>query len=137
MQLILKRGVIAGVVILIIGFILNWLFSIIFPSLAQEYQSGIFRPWTDPLMMAFFLHPFIVGIILAYFWELISVQLKGESKAVKAWQFAKLYFVIATIPGMFVSYTSFQVSFIMILTWTVMGFVQAFVCGWIFSSIKK
>src|SRR3990167_174823 len=118
--MIIRRGLTAGVVVLIVGFGLNLLIGAVFPSIAQEYQNpAIFRPWTDPLMMAYFAHPFIVGLVLAYLWD--------KLKAKDALEFAKLYFIIATIPGMFISYTSFQVSLPMILAWIVSGFLQAFV----------
>ena len=127
--MIIRRGLTAGVVVLIVGFGLNLLIGAVFPSIAQEYQNpAIFRPWTDPLMMAYFAHPFIVGLVLAYLWD--------KLKAKDALEFAKLYFIIATIPGMFISYTSFQVSLPMILAWIVSGFLQAFVAGLVFAKIK-
>lgn len=135
-RVILKRGLIAGIAALVVGFGLNWLAGIVFPSITQEYQNtAIFRPWTDPLMMIYFAYPFILGIVLAYLWSVLQKQLSGDSTN-KAFQFAKLYFVIATIPGMFISYTSFQVSFLMILSWTASGFLQAFVAGLVFTRIK-
>lgn len=127
--MIVKRGLLAGVAALIVGFGLNQLVGIILPSITQEYQNpNIFRPWTDPLMMAYFAHPFIVGLVLAYLWD--------KLKAKDPLEFAKLYFIIATIPGMFISYTSFQVSLMMILSWSLIGFLQVFVAGLVFSRIK-
>lgn len=124
-----KKGLIAGVVLLIVGMGLNWLLGLLFPSLMNEYQNtAIFRPWDDPLMMAYFGYPFILGVALAYLWDTL--------KAKDPLEFAKLYFIVATIPGMFISYTSFQLSLLMILTWTVVGFVQAYVAGVVFSRVK-
>ena len=127
--MIVKRGLIAGVAALVVGFGINWLAGVIFPSITQEYQNpNIFRPWTYPLIMAYFAHPFILGLVLAYLWD--------KLKAKDALEFAKLYFIIAAIPGMFVSYTSFQLSLLMILVWTVSGFLQAFVAGLVFARLK-
>lgn len=137
MNLIIKRGLIAGVVNLIIGFGLNFLIGFIFPQVAKEYQNpAIFRPWTDPLMLIFFAYPFIFGLVGAYFWGLIADKFKGD-EVNKALQFAKLYFVIATIPGMFITYTTFKVSFLMVAVWAITGFVEVFVAGLIFAKIKK
>ena len=134
--MIIRRGLIAGVAVLVVGFGLNWLIGAVFPSIAQEYQNlAIFRPWTDPLMIVYFAHPFILGIVLAYLWNILEKQLSGDSIN-KAFQFAKLYFVIATIPGMFISYTSFQVSLFMILAWAVSGFLQVFAAGLVFARVK-
>lgn len=124
-----KKGIIAGIVLLIVGMGFNWLFGVIFPSLMTEYQNtAIFRPWDDPLMTAYFGYPFILGIVLAYLWDKV--------KANNPLEFAKLYFVIATIPGMFISYTSFQLSPLMILTWTLVGLLQAYVAGVVFTKVK-
>lgn len=137
MNLIIKRGLIAGVVNLIIGFGLNFGIGFILPSVAKEYQNpSIFRPWTDPLMMIFFAYPFIFGFVAAYFWGIIADKFKGDEVS-KAMQFAKLYFLIATIPGMFITYTSFQISFLMVAVWAITGFIEAFVAGYIFAKLKK
>jgi hypothetical protein len=111
--------------------ILNQSLHFLFPALAKEYQSSLFRPWSDPLMMAYFLHPFILGVALAYFWSLFGKEIKGKVISEKAFSFAKLYFIIATIPGMFISLTSFKVSFLMVASWTLAGFIQVFLAGYI------
>lgn len=125
----LKKGLFTGVVLLIVGMGLNWLVGMISPSLMNEYQNtAIFRPWDDPLMTAYLGYPFILGVVLAYLWDKLKMN--------NALEFAKLYFVIATIPGMFISYTSFQISQLMVLTWTLVGFLQAYVAGFMFKKLK-
>ncbi|KKT74992.1 MAG: hypothetical protein UW69_C0022G0002 [Microgenomates group bacterium GW2011_GWA2_44_7] len=134
---IVKQGLIIGIVNLLVGLIFNQTVGLLFPGITQEYvRSGLFRPWTDPLMMAFFLYPFILGLVLAYFWSRFGKQIEGKTSSAKALNFAKLYFLIATVPGMFVSYTSFRVSALMIGSWTLTGFVEAFVAGWILAKSK-
>lgn len=124
-----KKGIIAGIVLLIVGMGLNWVFGLIFPSLMTEYQNtAIFRSWDDPLMMAFFGYPFIVGIVMAHLWDRLKMKDPME--------LAKFYFLIATIPGMFITYTTFQVSPMMVATWTIMGFIQALVAGFLFTKMK-
>ncbi len=131
-----KKGLLAGLANLIIGMGLNFGLQAIFPDLGKEYQNtALFRPWSDPLMMIYFAYPFVLGVVAAYLWNLVSKNFTG-SPAKKAWQFAKLYFIIATIPGMFVSYTCFQVSLLMILSWSVAGFINIFVAGLIFTKVK-
>lgn len=125
-----KKGLIAGFVNVVLLLGVNWIVSALLPSVAIEYQNtAIFRSWQDPLMMAYFAYPFILGVVLAYLWKLL--------KAKNPLEFAKLYFVIATIPGMYISYTSFQLSQAMILVWTVTGFIQAYVAGYVFTKVKK
>ncbi len=132
-----KAGLIAGFANLLLGLGVNMVLQMILPGLAEEYQNtAIFRPWQDPLMMVYFAYPFILGIVLAYLWGLLRKQLKGTDPQ-KAMQFAKIYFIIATIPGMFISYTSFQISFLMILVWTVTGYLQAYIAALIYTKYLK
>jgi hypothetical protein len=124
-----KKGLVAGFVLLIVGMLLNWLLGAIFPTLASEYQNTrIFRPWDDPLMIAYFGYPFVLGVVLAVLWDRLKIKDPME--------FAKFYFIVATIPGMFISWTSFQLSSLMILSWMLMGFIQAYVAGVVFGRVK-
>lgn len=131
----LKKGLVAGVANLIIGMGLTFGLETLLPSLAKEYQTVLFRSWNDPLMMAFFAYPFIAGIVLAYLWTFLEKNFTGDSIR-KAFQFARVYFIVATIPGMFITYTSFKISLLMVLVWALVGFVEAFVAGWIFTKVK-
>lgn len=138
MNLILKRGLLAGLAILVVGFIFSWVIGSIFPGVMNEYDNlSIFRPWDDPLMTAYFAYPFILGTALSYLWQIIDKKIKGEDEVGRAMDFAKIYFFIATIPGMFISYTTFNLSLLMILLWTISGYIDAFIAGWIFAKIKK
>lgn len=125
----LKKGLVAGVVLLVVGYSFNWLLSFLIPQILAEYQNtAIFRSWNDPLMLVYFAYPFILGVVLAYLWE--------KLKAKDALEFAKTYFIIATIPGMFISYTSMQLSLLMICVWMLMGFLQAYIGGLVFARMK-
>lgn len=130
-----KKGLIAGVAILATGIILNFIVGVALPSIATEYQNtDLFLPWTDPRMMGFFAYPFILGVVLAYLWD--KVDVKGKDAQTKALHFAKLYFIVATIPGMYITFTSFQVSLPMVLIWTATGFIEAFVAGYVLAKVK-
>ena len=130
MNLILKRGLMAGLVNLLVGVGLNMFVQMLLPAIAGEYKNtGIFRSWTDPLMMLFFVYPFIVGVASAYLWEKLGKPEPAE--------FAKLYYIIATIPGMFITYTSFKISLAMVLLWTITGYIEALIAAYVFVRIKK
>ncbi len=128
----IKKALIAGFANLVLGLVLNMGIGLIIPGVTQEYQNtAIFRPWNDPLMMLYFAYPFILGFVLIHLWNSVKENAKKSP-----FEFAKLYFVIATIPGMFITFSSFQLSLTMILLWTITGFLQAFVAGYIFSKVK-
>ena len=128
-----KKGLLTGLALLVVSFIVNWLVGSILPEIALEYQNvGLFRPMNDPLMVLFFVYPFIFGFAAYYLWRMVSSKFKGSTTD-KALAFAKGYFIFATIPGMFATYTSFQVSLGMTLLWAATGFINAFVAGYIFA----
>lgn len=132
----IKKGLIVGVINLVVGMGLNYVLQALFPALALEYQNtALFRPWSDPLMMLFLAYPFVLGIAAAYLWSIVGTKFTDNAYK-KAFGFAKLYLIIATIPGMFASYTCFQASFLMILSWVLSGFVQVYIAGLVFAKMK-
>ena len=132
---IVTIGLLAGVVMLITTMVLNWLFGVLFPSLEVEYKnSALFRPWSDPLMSYIFVHPFIVGIILSWVWDKTKGLFKERDIFWRCCQFAVTYWLI-TLPGMFVTYSTFPVSLVMVLSWSLSGLAQVVVAGLVF--VKK
>jgi hypothetical protein len=131
----LKKGLIAGLAIFVVGMALNFGLEMTIPAYAKEYQSSLFRPWQDPLMMAFLAYPFILGIVSAYLWSLVGKGFTGDWIR-KAFNFAMLYFIVATIPGMYITLTTFNVSYLMVAVWTITGFVEVFIAGLVFAKLK-
>ena len=128
MRKVLVPGLVTGIVILIVSLGMSFLFNAVFPSVILEYgNTAIFRPWDDPLMSIFFLHPFVLGIVLAWIWEYAKPVMKGTS-AGRGIQFGLAYWLV-TVPGMIVTYSSFQVSLLMVLTWSVSILIQALAAG--------
>ncbi|MFC1616966.1 hypothetical protein ACFL2K_01980 [Candidatus Margulisiibacteriota bacterium] len=137
MKKILLPGIISGLVISITGMLIGMIFNAICPSLALEYQNtAIFRPMQDPLMMIFWLYPFILGIALAWIWDLTKPILTGAK-----WQniakFALAYFVISQVPGMLITYSSFQLSLLIVLSWALNGLVNGFIIAFFASLFNK
>ena len=86
-------------------------------------------------MSLFFLYPFVLGFVLAWVWDKTKKLFEAKSEFERACKFGGAYWVIAGIPGMLITYSSFQVSLLMVLAWTISGFVEAVVAGFIF--VKK
>ena len=134
----LGLGLLAGVGILIIEMLATQLAGLFVPGYLTEIQNGqIFRPWTDPLMMLFFVYPFLIGVIFAWFWNFIKKIVKGKTALEKGFNFAVIYFALATIPGMFITLSSFQISFFMVLVWAISGFVEVFFAGWLLAKLNS
>jgi len=127
-------GLIAGVLMLLAGLVLSRVFGIISPSINAEYLNpALFRPWSDPIMSLYFLYPFILGIILAWYWDMTKHLVKGKTAFEKAYKFGLVYWLIAGLPGMFITYSSFQVSLAMVLAWSISGLVNAVIAGFVFA----
>lgn len=136
MKKIILPGLLVGLVNFIASMLVSKIFGVVFPALNAEYQNtNLFRPWTDPLMLLFFVYPFLLGIILAWFWEktktIFGSDLKGGLK------FGLAYWVVASVPGMFVTYTSMPYSLTMVISWLAAGLVEGLLAGIIFAKLNK
>lgn len=126
---IITSGLLAGVIMLFISLLLSRIMGIIFPSILAEYNnSQLFRPWSDPLMSLMFAEPFVVGIILA----LIFHKTKTLFKSPFVFGFG---YWLTTIPGMIMSYSSFQVSLLLTIIWSLTIFLQALAASYIYKKM--
>jgi len=132
MKKIIGPGLLLGVIILIIGMAVNYLFMLI-PSVNADYTSGFMRDWQDPLMMAFFAYPFILGLVFAWLWAKTKSTFTGKMRGC---HFGWLLFFITTFPGMWITYTSFNLSFLTILGWTTSGLISAKVSGFFLAKVN-
>jgi hypothetical protein len=132
MKRIIWPGLLLGLILLIVNFAVSYLFMLI-PSVNADYTSGFMRSWQDPLMMAFFLYPFILGIILAAFWNRVKASFKGKMRG--CW-FGWWIFFLTTIPGMYITYTSFNLQFLTILGWTISGLISAKIAGFLLAKMN-
>jgi hypothetical protein len=133
----LKKILLSTAVIGVINFLASMLISQIFNVLswqvAVEYQNpNLFRANSDPLMLLFFAHPFLLALILVWFWQKTK-NIFGNNGL----KFGLTYWIISVIPGMFATYASMPYSFLMILSWTVSGLAQAIIAGLILSKFDK
>lgn len=137
MKKILFSGLVAGFVMLVVSMIISMLFGVVFPSIQAEYSTaGLFRPWSDPLMSLYFAYPFVLGLILAWIWDKTKGLLREKVFWKNAVAFAFAYWVVASIPGMFITYSSFPISILMLLSWTIGGLVQAVCAGLVYSKMN-
>jgi len=137
MKKIILPGLLAGLVMVVISALVGFLSNLAFPALGAEYSSsGIFRPWSDPLMYLIYLQPFILGILLAWAWHKTKRLFKGP-----AWKrgalFGLCFWLVASVPGMLISYSSFKLSLAMVLSWTLAGLLQALAAGMVLAKLNK
>ncbi len=135
MKKVVLPGLLVGLVMLAVSVVVGQLFHLLFPLLASEYMTSLFRPWTDPIMSLFFVVPFLLGLALAFIWLKVRRLFKGS-----IWQkgstFGFMYWLV-TIPGMVMTYASFPVSLLMVLSWTITILLQALCAGWVLAKVVK
>jgi hypothetical protein len=131
-------GLLAGVIMLAVGMLISQMFHAVSPSLKAEYENpNLFRPWSDPLMMLYFVHPFMMGVILAWVWSKIKTVLNAELGLLSGINFGLAFWCCTSIPGMFITYASFPVSFLMVFSWLFSNLVQMLCAGILFSKTLK
>jgi hypothetical protein len=134
MKKILIPGILTGIFLLISSFIALFLTIKLFPSLAWEYFGPTFN--TDGSRdILFYIHPFLLGLALAWFWNRVKEIFTGNSIA-KALEFSLIYAAIATIPTMWITFSAINISLEMVLTWILYGLFQALVAGSILSRLN-
>jgi len=129
-------GIITGAIMLFTNMIIGMGFHILFPGIQHEYENQqLFRPWSDPMMSLMYLHPFLVGVILAWIWGHIKELIPGTFIG-KGLRFGLVYWLIS-VPGMLISYATFPVSLTLIFSWTIGILGQALIAGIVFSRFLR
>ncbi len=100
---LLIPGVLGGLSLLILSFVADALTQFVAPYSIFEVPG--MRSITDPVMMLYFLYPFVFSFISAGFWQIIRESLSKDTKEA-AWQFAGILFVLVVIPNIWVVFTS-------------------------------
>lgn len=137
MKLIIQ-GLLAGVGIFIASMAVSFFSQLLMPNLTAEYiNPDVFRPWTDPIMSLFYVYPFVLGVILSFVWDKTKRLVADKEYYKRGLRFGFWYWVAASIAGMFVTYSSFQVSLPLVLSWLIGGLFEAIVAGTILAKINK
>ncbi|MGE5042418.1 MAG: hypothetical protein ACM3IJ_05990 [Candidatus Levyibacteriota bacterium] len=134
---IFLQGILAGAVIFVVSFAFSFLLQFLLPNLQQEYVNSMFRPWTDPLMSLYYVYPFILGIILSFLWTKVKPLFKDKSFWKRGAKFGLLYWVASSIPGMFITYSSFNVSLTMVVVWSIGGLLEGIAAGILLARVNK
>jgi hypothetical protein len=136
MKKVVWPGIVSGLGMVIIGWIISSIINLIFPALVIEYQNiAIFRPWSDPLMSLYFVAPFVLGIVLAAVWNKVKMHFSGS--VFKRGANFGLFYWLVSIAGMVISYGTFQISLMMTISWTITGLFQAIIAGIIIVSMNS
>lgn len=134
MKKILLPGLIAGAVLLALSYALLYGLINFFPTFVEEFYNPVFYPGNDRAIL-FFMHPFIIGLALAWFWERVKDIFKG-SFIVRGIELGLVYAIVATLPSMWITFSAIDVSLAMVGSWFMYGILQATVAGFIFAKMN-
>ena len=134
MKKLLIKGITAGVLLLLLSYVALYLVVSFLPNIAEEYYNPIFSLEGDKTYL-FFLHPFILSFALAWFWKRFKTQFTGPFWW-RGMEMGLVYGLIATLPSMWITFSSLAVSLPIVLTWLAYGVFQAVVVGMVYAKIS-
>ena len=138
MKKILISGLLAGLVMLIVGAMLWFAFTLAFSSLKAEYANpALFRPFSDPAFLYLYVvQPFLLGILLSWLWSKTNTLFKEKNWYKNGLRFGFTYWLV-TLPGLMLAYASSPFSLLVIVSWSVTGLVQALCAGLIYAKMNR
>lgn len=134
MKKFLIKGLLAGTVLLASSYVSLNLVVAFFPGLAEQYYDPIFS-FEGEKAILYFVHPYILSFALAWFWR----RFKGLFHGSFWWrgiEMGLVYGLIATLPSMWITFSSLAISLGLVFTWLLYGVFQAIVVGIIFAKIS-
>lgn len=120
---LLKASLVAGLAGVFISVALMFVWPMLFPGLEAQYFNAMFRPWSDPWMYYIYVNPFIFAFLMGVFYYYMKDALHGDGI-----RFGLLFWLLS-IPGMLMTISTFNVSVVMVLTWTLTGLAQYLAYG--------
>ncbi len=129
MKKVLLSGLLAGFVILLVNIGLCSLQMKFCPTLVSQYDNtNLYRSMKDPITTLFFVHPFLLAMILAFVWDKSKSLFTAKRFLSRGIQFGFVYFIIV-IPGLFISYITSPYSIEMVISWAISVLLGALVAG--------
>ncbi len=134
MKKILISGLIAGCILFILSYGGLFLGIRFFPGLFIEYNNPLFNS-DGSRDILFYLHAFIISFALSWFWDRFKGLFKGTF-ILRGLEFGIVYSIIALLPVMWISFSSLDITIVMVLSWFVYGLAQAIIAGLIFAKVN-
>lgn len=134
MKKILLSGLIAGILLFIIGY--GGLFLAIkwFPTFFVDYNNPLFNSDGSKDVL-FYLHAFVISFALAFFWERCKSLFKGNFM-LRGLEFGLVYAIIALVPVMWITFSSLDITIEMVGSWFFYGLFQSLIAGMVFAKIN-
>jgi len=96
-------GILAGIVIEIISLIFGTIIQAVWPY--NILELGGMRAMNDPIMLLFFLNPWVIGFAMAIMYSYTGKAIEG-SIIWKGKKFGLLVWLVSSIPSAYIVFTS-------------------------------
>ena len=100
---ILVSGIAGGFILMFITFFADAIAQMVAPY--NLFELGGMRAVNDPMMMLFFLYPYLFAIIASFVWSWIRGSFSGDGKE-KALRFAGILLLLVLVPNIWVMYST-------------------------------
>jgi hypothetical protein len=134
MKKILLTGLIAGCILFVLSYGGLYLAVRFFPGLFTEYNNPLFNS-DGSRDILFYMHAFIISFALSWFWDRFKGLFKGAF-IIRGLEFGFVYSIIALLPVMWISFSSLDITVVMVLSWFVYGLAQAIIAGVVFAKVN-
>lgn len=134
MKKMIISGAVSGVLLLVVSILMLNAAIMMFPLTFEEYYNDTFN-LNGERDIFFYIHPFVLSIALAWFWQRFKAQFKGNF-VFRGLELGVVFAIVAILPVMWITYSAISVSFIVVGTWFLYGLVQACIAGMVFSKLN-
>lgn len=134
MRKVLYSGLIAGISLFIVSYGGLFLAIKFIPELFVVYNNPLFNS-DGSRDVLFYLHAFIISFALSWFWERFKSLFPGHF-LLRGIEFGIVYGIVALLPVMWITFSSLDITIVMVLSWFFYGLFQAVVAGIVFAKIN-
>jgi hypothetical protein len=134
MKKVLYSGLIAGITLFIVSYGGLFLAIRFIPELFVVYNNPLFNS-DGSRDVLFYMHAFIISFALSWFWERFKSLFHGNF-IIRGLEFGVVYALVALLPVMWITFSSLDITFVIVLSWFFYGLMQALVAGVLFAKIN-
>lgn len=134
MKKILISGLIAGIILFIVSYGGLFLAIRFMPESFVMYNNPLFNS-DESRNVLFYLHAFIISFALSWFWQRFKGLFNGPF-LLRGLEFGLVYALVALLPVMWITFSSLDITFVMVATWFFYGLFQSILAGVVFAKIN-
>ena len=134
MKKVITSGLIVGLILFVVSYGGLFLAIRFFPELFVMYNNPLFNS-DGSRDLLFYLHAFIIALALSWFWERFKGLFPGPF-VLRGLEFGLVYALVALLPVMWITFSSLDITFLIVASWFIYGLVQAVLAGIIFAKIN-